>query len=202
MIQEPQSQARQDVEEVQENDLEKAEPMLQFEKGKMKGRMILGVQLSPDILAISIVYFVQGVLGISRLAVSFFLKDNLHLDPAEVNFPNHIQATWELSYTCHVYQALILLLCVECSYIWLLGSSMVNQASVWFYKVCGNAILRFQVVNITIFLFSVVLLVMGSPFLVTGEGLTLSFVAFLVRLRGLLWPCLWRTNIVQHLQFY
>lgn len=30
------------------------------------------------------VYFVQGVLGISRLAVSFYFKDELHLDPAEV----------------------------------------------------------------------------------------------------------------------
>lgn len=30
------------------------------------------------------VYFVQGVLGLARLAVSFYLKDDLHLDPAEV----------------------------------------------------------------------------------------------------------------------
>ncbi|CAN6464872.1 unnamed protein product [Victoria cruziana] len=29
------------------------------------------------------VYFVQGVLGLSRLAVSFYFKDDLHLDPAE-----------------------------------------------------------------------------------------------------------------------
>ncbi|KAF3685264.1 GDSL esterase/lipase CPRD49 [Capsicum annuum] len=29
------------------------------------------------------VYFVQGVLGHARLAVSFYLKDDLHLDPAE-----------------------------------------------------------------------------------------------------------------------
>ncbi|KAL4269593.1 hypothetical protein GQ457_HM001130 [Hibiscus cannabinus] len=32
---------------------------------------------------VAMVYFVQGVLGISRLAVSFYLKDDLHLDPAE-----------------------------------------------------------------------------------------------------------------------
>ena len=30
------------------------------------------------------VYFVQGILGLSRLAVSFFYKDELHIDPAEV----------------------------------------------------------------------------------------------------------------------
>lgn len=34
-------------------------------------------------LAILMVYFVQGALGLSRLAVTFFLKDNLHLNPAE-----------------------------------------------------------------------------------------------------------------------
>ncbi|XVF28823.1 hypothetical protein REPUB_Repub15cG0065300 [Reevesia pubescens] len=42
-----------------------------------------GVDLSPDNLAVAMVYFVQGVLGLSRLAVSFYLKDDLHLDPAE-----------------------------------------------------------------------------------------------------------------------
>jgi hypothetical protein len=33
------------------------------------------------------VYFVQGVLGLARLAVSFYLKDDLHLEPAEVSCP-------------------------------------------------------------------------------------------------------------------
>lgn len=42
-----------------------------------------GVELTPDNCAVAMVYFVQGVLGISRLAVSFYLKDDLHLDPAE-----------------------------------------------------------------------------------------------------------------------
>ncbi|KQK12724.1 folate-biopterin transporter 1, chloroplastic [Brachypodium distachyon] len=41
------------------------------------------VDLSPDNVAVATVYFVQGVLGLSRLAVSFYLKDNLQLDPAE-----------------------------------------------------------------------------------------------------------------------
>ena len=38
----------------------------------------------PDVLAVTLVYFVQGALGISRLAVSFFLKDELSLQPAEL----------------------------------------------------------------------------------------------------------------------
>ncbi|CAL9104651.1 unnamed protein product [Musa textilis] len=42
-----------------------------------------GVDLTPDNFAVAIVYFVQGVLGLARLAVSFYLKDDLHLDPAE-----------------------------------------------------------------------------------------------------------------------
>lgn len=43
-----------------------------------------GVDLSPDNVAVAMVYFVQGVLGLARLAVSFYMKDDLHLDPAEV----------------------------------------------------------------------------------------------------------------------
>ncbi|KAL2244279.1 folate-biopterin transporter 1, chloroplastic isoform X2 [Sesamum indicum] len=42
-----------------------------------------GVDLTADNIAVAMVYFVQGVLGLSRLAVSFYLKDDLHLDPAE-----------------------------------------------------------------------------------------------------------------------
>jgi hypothetical protein len=30
------------------------------------------------------VYFVQGILGLSRLALSFYFKDDLHVDPAQV----------------------------------------------------------------------------------------------------------------------
>ncbi|XP_010414036.1 PREDICTED: folate-biopterin transporter 1, chloroplastic-like [Camelina sativa] len=45
--------------------------------------MFYGVELSPDNVAVAMVYFVQGVLGLARLAVSFYLKDDLHLDPAE-----------------------------------------------------------------------------------------------------------------------
>ncbi|ESQ51794.1 hypothetical protein EUTSA_v10016461mg [Eutrema salsugineum] len=46
-------------------------------------KRIFGVELSPDNVAVAMVYFVQGVLGLARLAVSFYLKDDLHLDPAE-----------------------------------------------------------------------------------------------------------------------
>ncbi|CAH8380814.1 unnamed protein product [Eruca vesicaria subsp. sativa] len=54
-------------------------------KGRNFGsrKKVLGVELSPDNFAVAMVYFVQGVLGLARLAVSFYLKDDLHLDPAE-----------------------------------------------------------------------------------------------------------------------
>ena len=44
---------------------------------------VFGVE--PDVAAIVLVYFVQGALGLSRLATSFFLKDELHLDPAQLS---------------------------------------------------------------------------------------------------------------------
>ncbi|KAL9410626.1 hypothetical protein AB3S75_044408 [Citrus x aurantiifolia] len=47
------------------------------------GAKFFGVDLSPDNFAVAMVYFVQGVLGLARLAVNFYLKDDLHLDPAE-----------------------------------------------------------------------------------------------------------------------
>jgi MFS family permease len=34
--------------------------------------------------AIFLVYFVQGILGISRLAISYYFKDELHMDPAQM----------------------------------------------------------------------------------------------------------------------
>jgi folate/biopterin transporter len=47
-------------------------------------RVLFGHQPTPELFAILLVYAVQGILGISRLAVSFFLKDELALSPAEV----------------------------------------------------------------------------------------------------------------------
>lgn len=47
-------------------------------------KVFFGHQPTPELLAILLVYTVQGILGISRLAVSFFLKDDLGLSPAEV----------------------------------------------------------------------------------------------------------------------
>ncbi|MBU6228913.1 MAG: folate/biopterin family MFS transporter [Cyanobacteria bacterium REEB459] len=53
-------------------------------KGLIETRLLQGQPLTSELLAILLVYFVQGVLGLARLAISFFLKDDLGLSPASV----------------------------------------------------------------------------------------------------------------------
>lgn len=45
---------------------------------------LLGYPLTLELTALLSIYFVQGILGLVRLAISFFLKDDLGLSPAEV----------------------------------------------------------------------------------------------------------------------
>jgi folate/biopterin transporter len=54
-----------------------------FKQSLLK-KVLFGNEPTPELIAILTVYFVQGILGISRLAVSFFLKDELQLSPAQV----------------------------------------------------------------------------------------------------------------------
>ncbi len=53
-------------------------------KKLIQAKILFGNEPTPELLAILTVYFVQGILGLARLAVSFFLKDDLGLTPAEV----------------------------------------------------------------------------------------------------------------------
>ncbi len=55
-----------------------------FLKNSLKNVVLLGNEPSWELLGILTVYFVQGVLGLARLAVSFFLKDELGLGPAQM----------------------------------------------------------------------------------------------------------------------
>jgi len=41
----------------------------------VEDKILFGNELTPELAAILTVYFVQGILGLARLAVSFFLKD-------------------------------------------------------------------------------------------------------------------------------
>jgi len=54
-------------------------------KDYLKRTIFLGNEPTPEVMAIALVYFVQGILGLARLAVSFFLKDELGIGPAEVS---------------------------------------------------------------------------------------------------------------------
>ena len=53
-------------------------------KQLLKDKILFGNEPTPELMAILTVYFVQGILGLARLAVSFFLKDDLGLTPAQV----------------------------------------------------------------------------------------------------------------------
>ena len=50
----------------------------------LQEKILFGNKLTPELFAILTVYFVQGILGLARLAISFFLKDDLGLSPAQV----------------------------------------------------------------------------------------------------------------------
>ncbi|MDX2214408.1 MAG: folate/biopterin family MFS transporter [Oculatellaceae cyanobacterium bins.114] len=54
-------------------------------KDSLTERVFFGHEPTPELIAILLVYFVQGILGLARLAVSFFLKDELGLGPAQVS---------------------------------------------------------------------------------------------------------------------
>ena len=52
--------------------------------GGLQEKLFLGIEPTPEILAIMTIYFVEGALGLARLAQTFLLKDTLHLGPAEM----------------------------------------------------------------------------------------------------------------------
>ena len=54
-------------------------------KDSVKKTILFGNEPTPELIAILTVYLIQGVLGLARLAVSFFLKDELGLSPAQVS---------------------------------------------------------------------------------------------------------------------
>jgi folate/biopterin transporter len=60
-------------------------PGLPKAKDSVSKKILLGNEPTPELIAILAVYFVQGILMLARLAVSFFLKDELHLSPVEVS---------------------------------------------------------------------------------------------------------------------
>ncbi|XP_051129992.1 folate-biopterin transporter 1, chloroplastic-like [Andrographis paniculata] len=66
--------------------------LLSKEISRRNSTRFFGVDVTADNIAVAMVYFVQGVLGLSRLAVNFYLKDELQLDPAETAIISGISA--------------------------------------------------------------------------------------------------------------
>src|SRR6478672_9851024 len=54
-------------------------------KDSLVKKVFFGHEPTPELVAILVVYLVQGILGLARLAISFFLKDDLGLSPAQVS---------------------------------------------------------------------------------------------------------------------
>lgn len=59
---------------------------------KDTGLKLFDIPASPDILSISLVYFIQGLFGICRLALSFYYKDTLHLTPVDLTIISSISS--------------------------------------------------------------------------------------------------------------
>jgi len=51
----------------------------------LKEKLFLGIEPTPEIISIMAIYFVEGALGLARLAQTFLLKDELHLGPAQLS---------------------------------------------------------------------------------------------------------------------
>ncbi|MBS9386885.1 MAG: folate/biopterin family MFS transporter [Dolichospermum sp. BR01] len=60
-------------------------PTLPKFKDLLTRKILLGNEPSAELIAILTIYFVQGILALSRLAVSFFLKDELLLSPVQMS---------------------------------------------------------------------------------------------------------------------
>lgn len=54
-------------------------------KGWLRRNVFMGMEPTPEIVAIATIYFVEGALGLARLAQTYLLKDELHLGPAELS---------------------------------------------------------------------------------------------------------------------
>lgn len=62
--------------------------VISFEKDK--GILLYNIPATPEIWTIALVYFIQGLFNICRLALSFYYKDTLHLTPFDLTIISSI----------------------------------------------------------------------------------------------------------------
>lgn len=111
----------------------------------------MGVPLSPDFLAVGLVYFAQGALGLAALAKPYLLKDSLHLPPAEASWllsltywPWALKPVWGfIADTFPIFgsrrRAYLLLAGLLSALGWLgLASGVVEKELVLFFMMLGN----------------------------------------------------------------
>lgn len=72
--------------------MEQKENKLPVSWSKDKGILLFNIPATPEIWAIALVYFIQGLFGICRLALSFYYKDTLHLTPVDLTVISSISA--------------------------------------------------------------------------------------------------------------
>jgi len=73
------------IDELETDTLEKKLDDEESSSNPLLKKLFLGIEPTPDIIAICTIYFVEGALGLARLAQTFLLKDDLHLGPAEMS---------------------------------------------------------------------------------------------------------------------
>jgi len=76
----PQQSADQQISELEVNSNAEA----QVKKNSFFGLHLSSLLVDRELIAIAIIYFVQGAMSLAQLSISFFLKDELSLSPAEV----------------------------------------------------------------------------------------------------------------------
>jgi len=76
----------------QEMHEEKLKKNLPIYCSKNKGIVLFDIHATPELWIIAFLYFVQGLLGISKIAINFYYKDMLNLSPFELTTITSITA--------------------------------------------------------------------------------------------------------------
>jgi folate/biopterin transporter len=78
--------------DIQENNIKEKKNILPISFDKDKNILLYDIKATPEIWAIALVYLVQGLFGVCRLAISFYYKDTLHISPVQFTMISSISA--------------------------------------------------------------------------------------------------------------
>lgn len=77
---------------MQENKMQEKKNILPITFDKDKNILLYDIKATPEIWAIALIYLVQGLFGVCRLAISFYYKDTLHISPVQFTMISSISA--------------------------------------------------------------------------------------------------------------